>query len=350
MVRSMVAAAAFISSSVYAGGPLGADAPVAGPRTQVMTLASTHLSEHDGWTAPMLEPLIAKLVAFKPQIVTHEGVSGEQCEAMRTFPDLYADTVDQYCWDPSSIRAKTRLSVGDGLREVRKTLATWPAQPTASQRRHLAMLFLAAGDRPSAAVQWLRLPPAERVAGDSLDEAMVAILERKGKKLNESVDVAAVVAARLGLERVYAVDDHSSDAALVDEGKEFEDAIAKHFAAVRDMPELARVKDREIAVTGAASMLDYYRWMNASGAQAAIIRADFGGALAQSAPGTPARRYVGWWDVRNLRMAANIRATFAARPGVRVLNIVGASHKPWYDALMRMMADVDVMDSAAALR
>ncbi|MEP7315976.1 MAG: DUF5694 domain-containing protein [Sphingomicrobium sp.] len=350
MSRSIVAAAALIASPVYAGGPLGADATVAGPRTQVMTLASTHLSEHDGWTASMLEPLIAKLVAFKPRIVTHEGVSGEQCEAMRVFPDLYADTVDQYCWDPSSIRAKTRLSVSDGLREVRHMLATWPAQPTAAQRRQLAVLFLAAGDRSSAAVQWLRLAPTERVASDGIDDAMLAILERKGKKLNESIDVAAVVAARLGLERVYAVDDHSSDAALVDEGKEFEDAIARHFATVRALPELVRIKNREKSVTSAAAMLDYYRAMNAAGAQDAIIRADFGGAIKQLAPGTPARRYVGWWDVRNLRMAANIRATFAARAGVRVLNIVGASHKPWYDALMAVMADVDVVDSAAVLR
>lgn len=330
--------------------PLGADAPVAGPKSKVMTLASTHLAEHDGWSAAMLEPLVAKLVAFKPDIVTHEGVSGEQCETMRAFPDLYAEPYDQYCWGPGVIRAKTRLGVAEALRAIRATFADWPAQPTAAQRRHLAMLFLAAGDRPSAAVQWLRLAPAERIAGDGLDEAMVTILERKGKRPNESIDVAAVVAARAGLERVYAVDDHTSDGALVDEGKPFEDAIAKHFETVRAMPHLTALKEREKKVTSAETMLDYYRAMNAKGAQDPIIRADFGGAMAQQAPGTPARKYVGWWEVRNLRMAANIRAAFAGHPGARVLNVVGASHKPWYDMLMGNMADVEVVDSAAVLR
>ena len=49
-------------------------------------------------------------------------------------------------------------------------------------------------------------------------------------------------------------------------------------------------------------------------------------------------------------MAANVRQSFVARPGVQVLNIVGSSHKPWYDAFMGMMADVEVVDAAAALR
>lgn len=347
---SVALALALLAEILAAASPLGADAPVAGPKSKVMTLASTHLAEHDGWSAAMLQPLIARLVAYKPDIVTHEGVSGEQCETMRAFPDLYAEPYGQYCWDPAVIRAKTRLGVAEALRAVRGTLADWPARPTAPQRRHLAMLFLAAGDRPSATVQWLRLAPADRVAGDGLDEAMVTILERKGKRPNESIDVAAVVAARSGLERVYAVDDHTSDGALVDEGKPFEDAIAKHFATVRAMPHLAALKERETKVTTADSMLDYYREMNAEGAQDSIVRADFGGAMAQHAPGTPARKYVGWWEVRNLRMAANIRAAFAGHPGARVLNIVGASHKPWYDMLMGTMADVEVVDSAAVLR
>ncbi|QIK96284.1 hypothetical protein G7076_07340 [Sphingomonas sp. HDW15A] len=345
-----MAAGLALSAPSLAQSPLGQHAPVAGARSQVMTLASTHLSEHKEWTAHMLEPLLAKLASFRPTIITHEGVSGEQCEAMRAFPDLYADAYEQYCWDPSLIRQKTRLAVPEALRTVRETLDAWPDNPSPAERRRLAMLFLAAGDRTSAKVQWLRLEPVERVAKDGLDDSMVEILERKGKALNESYDVAAILAARLGLERVYGVDDHTSDGALAHEGKDFEDAMSAHFTAARASPLLAAHKARESRIKDGAEMLSYYREMNAPGAQNAQIRGDFGEAMAQQSPGTPARRYVGWWDVRNLRMAANVRSVFAAKPGARVLNIVGASHKPWYDALMGMMADVEVVDASAVLR
>ena len=59
-------------------------------------------------------------------------------------------------------------------------------------------------------------------------------------------------------------------------------------------------------------MLDYFRSMNAAGAQDPIIRADFGQALAKE---LSTRKYVGWWEVRNLRMVANIRAAIGDRPG-----------------------------------
>lgn len=349
MKALVVAAGLALSAPASANSPLGADAPVAGPRSQVMTLATMHLSEHKSWTAAMLEPLIAKLIAYRPTIVTHEGVSGEQCEAMRAFPDLYADAYEQYCWDPSAIRDRTRLAVPEALRRVRETLESWPARPTAAQRRRLAMLLLAAGDRPSARVQWLRLAANERRPGDGLDNEMIALIERKDRPLNESYDVAAVLAARLGLERVHAVDDHSSDGVLAYQGKDFEAAIAAHFQAARSHPLFVAKLARDALVTDGASLLAYYRELNAPGAQDAQIRGDFGAAMAQQRPATPAR-YVGWWDVRNLRMAANVRATFAAQPGARVLNIVGASHKPWYDTYMGMMADVEVIDSAAVLR
>jgi hypothetical protein len=43
-------------------------------------------------------------------------------------------------------------------------------------------------------------------------------------------------------------------------------------------------------------------------------------------------------------MVANIRAAFRDKPGARVLSIVGASHKPWFDSLLGQLQGVDVVD------
>ena len=75
-----------------------------------------------------------------------------------------------------------------------------------------------------------------------------------------------------------------------------------------------------------------------------------GGALSDKAAAAYDRQYAAWWDVRNLRMADNIRAAMAEHPGARVLNIVGASHRPWYDGWMRQMSDVEVVALAPYLR
>ena len=49
-------------------------------------------------------------------------------------------------------------------------------------------------------------------------------------------------------------------------------------------------------------------------------------------------------------MVSNIRAAFGARPGARVLNLVGASHKPYYDAYLNLMPDVELVDAEAVLK
>jgi hypothetical protein len=49
-------------------------------------------------------------------------------------------------------------------------------------------------------------------------------------------------------------------------------------------------------------------------------------------------------------MVANIRAAFGNHPGARVLNIVGASHKPYFDTYLGMMHEVALVEAEAILK
>ena len=65
-----------------------------GKPTEVLTIGSTHLGQMPAGvtiTPDMLTPLIDKLAAFKPDIITHEGRSGEHCEQLRQYKARYAD-------------------------------------------------------------------------------------------------------------------------------------------------------------------------------------------------------------------------------------------------------------------
>ena len=72
-------------------------------------------------------------------------------------------------------------------------------------------------------------------------------------------------------------------------------------------------------------------------------------AMSTASPEQFGRAYLAWWEVRNLRMVSNIRAAFGSRAGARVLNLVGASHKPCYDAYLAMMSDVTLVDGGQVL-
>lgn len=55
------------------------------------------------------------------------------------------------------------------------------------------------------------------------------------------------------------------------------------------------------------------------------------------------------WETRNLRQIAHIREAMEHAPGGRVLIIVGSAHKPWFDAYLDMMVDVELVDALKVL-
>lgn len=326
------------------------DTGMAGPRAQVLVLGSVHLSGMPKSFKPeSLEPLLDRLAAFKPEIITIEAISGEGYDLMARHPAVYApDDVRPYCRDTAPARTATGLDVPAAIAEVRNTLKSWPAQPTPAQRRRLAANLLAANESASAFVQWLYLPKSERRVGDGLDAALVTLLEKFETRNNENFQIGARLAVRLGLQRLYAVDDHTGDNVYIDDPERYGNAIQKAWGSASEAALASRkLQDR---LSEQSQMLALYRVVNDPEAQRLAIDADFGAAMRETSPQHYGQRYVAGWEGRNLRMVANIRAAFGDYPGARVLSIVGASHKPWFDNLLGQMQGVDVIDAGKILK
>ncbi len=346
----LCAAAAQAADSTNIFDPSKLKGPAKGKPNEVLVLGTAHLSGlKEPFKPANLRLLNERLSAWKPQIIAIEALSGAQCDFARRFPHRYKDTVADYCWDPAPARAATGLDVPAATAEAERLLAAWPASPTPSQRRRLAAVFLAGGERASALVQWLRLPPVERHAGDGLDAALVAVLEKQRERRNEDTLIAAPVAAALGLERVVAMDDHTSDVMIADE-KAFGAAVMKAW----DNPAGARRKQMDAALDAKLGdeegVLAMYRYFNDPSQFKLVFDSDFGAALEEASPQQFGRHYVGYWETRNLRMASNIRDAVAGQPGSRTLVIVGASHKAYLEAYLNQMHDVRIVDAMQVLR
>ncbi len=316
-----------------------------------MVLGTPHLSGLPQSFAPAnLEVLLKRIQAWQPQAIAIEALSGPQCDFMRRHPARYDSTsVDRYCWDPAPARAATGLDVPAAAAEAERLLASWPAQPTPNQRRRLSAVFLAAGDQASGLVQWLRLPSSERRPGDGLDEVLVARLEALRGRRNENMLIAAPLAARLGHDRVYPMDDQTAGRPVADI-KAYGGAITRAW----DNPATAKRKamdERLAARLGTdEGVLAMYRAHNAPALGRLVFDSDFGAALEEPSPQKFGRGYLGYWETRNLRMAANIRDMLTARPGIRALVIVGASHKGYLEAYLDQMHDVHLVNTDEVLR
>jgi hypothetical protein len=327
--------------------------PAAGPTNDVMVLGTPHLRSLKNFEPSMIDALNERLAGWQPQAIAIEELSGMQCDWLRRFPQQYQDTVKTYCMDVAPARAATGLDVPEATQQWGRQLATWPAAPTPVQRRHLAALFLAGGEKASALVQWLRLAPAERHAGDGLDAALVTYLQTLESRRDETTLISARLAARLGLERLYAMDDHSADStspAEVADEKAYGAAIMKAW----DNPASKRRKAASDVLIGQlhapSDLLALYRAFNAPGQGELIFAGDFGAAMNEPSPQRFGRGYLGYWETRNLRMAANIRTVLGFTPGIRMLVVVGASHKGYLEAYLHQMHDVRLIDTAPFLK
>lgn len=326
------------------------DRKMPGPHAQLLVLGSMHLSQlPDDFRLDSLQPLLDRLAAFKPDIVAIESLSGEQCDLFARYPSTYPpDDVAPYCRSPVAAKAATGLDVPQAIAEVNKTLSDWPTKPTPAQRRHLAALFLAAADEESAVVQWLQLPADERTAADGLDATLVEQLQKYAKNRNESFSIGSMIAAHSGLQRVYPVDDHTGDAFHITDSKAFEAAVRQAWSTGRAAAQPNR--DRSEALVKSGDMLAAYRFVNDPDVLRTAIDSDFGAAMRDPSPQHYGRQYVGGWETRNLRMVANIRATFRDRPAARVLVIVGSSHKPWFDGTLAQLQGVEIVDVEKVLK
>ncbi len=325
--------------------------PPAGAENDVLVLATPHLSDMDGaLRQDMLLPLLRALARWQPQLIAVERLSGLQCDALRRQPARYADTVKSYCPDVTPAARATGLDVVQANLEADRLLGAWSAQATAGQRRHLAAVFLAAGEPVSALVQWLYLPVTERRSGDGLDDALVARLERLRKRSSEDSWLAAPLAVELGLQRVYSVDDHTADQPDAADPKAQETAIRKAWDNEAGRTRLAQDTALRAGLKEPGGLLNLYRAYNAPEAPELAYRSDFGAALVEPSPQAYGRNYVGYWETRNLRMVANMRELLGMHPGMRMLTIVGASHKGYYEAYLHQMHDVRLVDPMSVLK
>ncbi len=317
-----------------------------GERSQLAVLASTHLSGlPDEFDRTRFRPLIEKLKAWAPDKVAIESLSGAQCDYLRAYAFAHEGTADNYCYDTTAARTATGMTGAEAEAEIEATLASPAAERKATVRRRLAVLFLTVGDPSSAAVQWLRLAPADRIAADGITDALREDLDKRINRKNENIILGATIAAELGHERVYPVDDHTGDRATgpVDDklyGPEI--MVAWDNPSAHTRRKAYDAWNERVKSDASMDVIEWYRATNSPEEAWLAVAGDFGAQAGASGPYGAGRKYLAYWETRNMRMAANIREVIG--PEARVLAIVGSSHKPYYERYLGVTSDLEIVD------
>ena len=350
--------AAEVQPSAPVADPIAALAAVQPPaaRTRVLVMGTFHLRQIEKEFRPaMLDRVVAALERFRPDAICVEtlpGVRVREMELRRDAGPLVAQVLDDFggahvklgtraCQALGTTPEKAAARVRDMLAAAR--VGGKPTGP--DERAALAMWLLAAYEPASAALQWSALGAAARAAQTAVPADLAAQLDARLARVDETYAVAARLARTLGLGALDAVDD-------------FEDLDA--YAAIdaqldKDLPGnalLAAVAKAPVYVEGAArlkecvaagDLLPCLAAVNSPAYAAADVDAQWGVFLRTHFASGADRARLGLWENRNLKIAARIRAVAALHSGGRVLVIYGAAHRPFLEAYLSRMVDVEVV-------
>lgn len=329
-----------------------------GEPTQILVLGTMHLAgTPDTFDPAVLDPLLDRLAAFAPDAIAIEALPGREIAQMWDYQASYPGVANR--WGARATVMAAIASIGVGLdmpaadAELRRTLTAWPDTPTAADRRRLAALFAASGDPSSAMVQWWRLPAEERIADDNVTSALAehfATYETPARR-NENTLIAARLAVRLGLDRLYPTDDQSDEIQSPTWAEDYTALVSEPwFREMLDSPRFAPLREAAQHVRTPEEALATYRMLNTDRTGHTDADGQWLSVMTHPSRNHAGRARVAAWETRNLHMVANIRGVAANYPGGRILVIVGSAHKPWFDAYLRMMSDVEIVDAARVLR
>lgn len=324
--------------------------------TEVMVLGTPHLSAlGDEFKPSALERLLDTLERFGPDLIGVESLPPSVVLYMQQRPDSYSVALEYFAGNIAKYGEAARQALGVTFSEARRNvdalLAEFggksPEDIDPALQLRLLMQMLAAGDLNSALLQWSYLDKAAVAGIADLPEEIARFLDSALENMNnEIVSIGITLARRVGLQRIYPIDDHLDSDIAVDYIFETLRAELKGNGLAKSAPWKALADDlstrlREGCLKG--DLMPCYLYVNSAEYALADIDSQWNLYFRTNLPSGYDRARVAQWEIRNLNIASHIRRATALHPGKKVLVIIGSAHKPFLERYLEQMLDVRIV-------
>jgi len=323
-------------------------------KTQILILGTSHLRQIEQQFKPeMLDSLITILSNYNPDVIAVETVTPELIETLKNrleISPLAGEVLETFAHNHLILGKKAQdhleisfLQIQQEYKKTMKGLTLKKSRSISSEERARNILIMLAGyDLNTALLQWAYLKAEEKSSRSPIPEELGEILDEIQKKVNEVNVLAVRLSKKLGLQRLYPVDDFEDLDAVEDYLPQLKKEIAENpfFKQTLESPVYKESQARLNAAVQKSDLLPYYRYLNSPQYIDADVKAQWGVFLKTHLPSRADRNRLGLWETRNLKIAAHLRTVCAMHPGKRILVIYGVAHKPFLEAYLNCWIDV----------
>lgn len=319
-------------------------------KTEILILATPHLSNiSKNFSPTLLDSLIEVLVNYSPEIIGIEELSGSQIAKMNQLGGIvYKAVVEnfahmqlkygQIAQENLNISWQKAKAMSDSLlKQIQNS-----KNIEASIRLKLINYSIASYRLHTAALQWSYLNDKQIKKQTIIRRQTVIVFNNLLHSANENSSIGLRLAHKLGLQRVYPIDDfmargyyHTFDPQLE---KALTDSLAQTVVNANYIRKYKRMLKQGVEN---GNLLPLYKYMNST-----YIEQDKKIQWRNTFLLTDKkvlRKRLAIWQVRNLNIASHIRKASARNPGGRVLITIGASHKSFLDSYLKQLMGVEIV-------
>jgi hypothetical protein len=319
-------------------------------RTRVLVLGTPHLTRIGPRFRPvMVNRLVDVLEAYDPSAVAVEALPPSAIASMQQRA-AYDSLVQRFAGPQLRYGKRAQAALGlsaDAAGARADSLLHHLEGATASlppaQRLDLVQTLLAAYRIHSAALQWSYLSDSTRQAQTVVADTTVQYFRYRRIRAHEIDAVGIRLARRLDLPQVVPIDDHREKDLLVGIEQPLRRSLpVDSLLALQAFT--ARIRDHRRRAVARGDLLPFYRRINRDAFLEAGVRRQWLLYYRTRLKSRLDRTRAALWETRNLLMTAHIRRLTAHHPGERILVLVGASHKPFLDAMLNASIGIQRVD------
>jgi hypothetical protein len=314
-------------------------------KTHVLILGTPHLNHMpEGFDPSHLDEVLATLEKKKFDLIAIESMSGERINEMngRQLP-FWKDVLEPFVAARIETGQKYQILFGMSYSEAVEKRSQILKQNTLDEvdRESLLKSYLCTYDNWSALLQYNQLQNPQHLPDNAREH-----LEKLGRSWNEINLIAVKLGVRMNLHSLYPIDDLDDEARLFLFKPEFMDefqTLGSVIEKAMNHPVFVKSNEMEGLAISKKDFFNLYQYLNSEEYTQGDFDAQWKIWFETNLPskGDIARYYL--WEMRNLRITANIAELIALNPGKKILVIIGASHKSFVEKYLGQMPKVELM-------
>lgn len=297
----------------------------------------------------LLDSLMLILKKFNPSLICIDGISPKEIEAFQHLDEYHNKLVNSIAskeiYLAEQVRKKYKLNYSRSIEEIDSLMQKDISDKSLSlkERTELIKHLIAVYDIYSAALQWSYFSRQEKLKAE-LEPSLKEELDQLINSNDENSSIGIRLAREIKIQKLYPINDYS-DKFYLDKisDKLYEEMLISevYLNSRKDVLDYQTDKKLKEALTN-KNLLPFFRHINSLDYIIKSTDKNWGIYYKMFLDSGLDRTRVALWEMKCLRIAANIREISSFYPGKNVLVIIDVSAKPFLEEYLKSMGDINI--------